>query len=288
MKFTEKVAKFFKETFEKLKKFAKVVIADKKKLTIAIAVIAVLVIGLPITLAVTLPREGKATDGLMFTSIDDGKAYSVSRGTATDGVINIPSKYKGKPVTQIAPRGFADELARYFTTSIVIPNSVTYIGSEAIAYCYSLTSVTMSANVTYIGKEAFAYCDNLQSIVIPNSVTYIGDDAFNGCGSLTSVAFGENSQLSTIEDYTFANCESLTNITIPSSVTYIGDWAFSDCGSLTNITLLRSSGITRLGSYVFSSCSSLTNIYVPAGGGVNAYKSASGWSSYASKIKAIA
>jgi hypothetical protein len=54
MKFSEKIVTFTKETSAKVVKFTKTTIADKKKLTIAIAILAVIVIGLPVTLILAL------------------------------------------------------------------------------------------------------------------------------------------------------------------------------------------------------------------------------------------
>ena len=87
-------------------------------------------------------------------------------------------------------------------TDLVIPDSVTSIGSRAFSDCSGLTSITIPDSVTSIGKYAFQNCTSLTSITIPDSVTSIGSGAFSDCTSLTS-------------------------ITIPDSVTSIGSGAFS-------------------------------------------------------------
>ena len=74
-------------------------------------------------------------------------------------------------------------------TELVIPDSVTTIGSYAFSRCSSLTSATIPDSVTTIGDYAFSYCDSLTSITIPDSVTTIGYKAFYFCSSLTSVTF---------------------------------------------------------------------------------------------------
>ena len=64
---------------------------------------------------------------------------------------------------------------------LVIPNSVTSIGSYAFRSCSGLTSVTIPNSVTSIRLGAFSGCSGLTSVTIPNSVTRIGDYAFGGC-----------------------------------------------------------------------------------------------------------
>ena len=167
------------------------------------------------------------------------------------------------------------------------------------------TIIPDDGSVTSIGDGAFYYCVGLTSIDIPDSVTSIGSCAFDGCSGLTTVDLPDN--LTSIGDSVFEGCSSLTSVDIPDGVTSIGIYAFYGCSSLTTVTI--GSGVTSIGSYAFYGCSSLTtitinattpptfgstvmpsneiNIYVPAES-VDAYKAASGWSSFASKISAIA
>ena len=188
-------------------------------------------------------------------------------------------------------------------TSVTIPDSVTTIGDFAFSNCDSLTSVTIGDSVTTIGDNAFYSCGSLTSVTIGDSVTTIGEDAFCYCSSLTSVTIPDS--VTTIGDFAFFNCSSLTSVTIPDSVTTIGEWAFCSCGSLTSVTIPDS--VTTIGEMAFCSCGSLTSVYCkaitpPVGRdnmfannapnrkiyvpmeSVEAYKSASYWSSYKSSI----
>ena len=92
-------------------------------------------------------------------------------------------------------------------TEIIIPNSVTCIGSFAFYNFRSLTSIEIPESVRSIGYGAFYKCFSLTNIEIPESVTEIGS-------------------------YAFGNCESLTSITIPESVTNIGKSVFYMCYDL--------------------------------------------------------
>ena len=188
-------------------------------------------------------------------------------------------------------------------TSITIPDSVTTIGEGAFFNCSSLTSVTIPDSVTTIGDYAFKGCSSLTSVTIPDSVTSIGSNAFSGCtcelvvncnipstsdysygafygSKFTSVTIGDS--VTSIGDYAFFDCSNLTSVTIPDSVTTIGDGAFFNCNNLTSV-YCKATTPPAGGSRMFNNNASGRKIYVPTES-VEAYKSASGWSSYADAI----
>ena len=147
----------------------------------------------------------------------------------------------------------------------------------------SLTSAAIKSGVTSIGEAAFQYCYSLTSVTIPNSVTSIGNSAFMDCNSLTSVTIPDS--VTSINNSAFYYCRSLSSITIPNSVTSIGTSAFNYCTSLSSITVNAATPPT-LGRNVFNNTTSNCPIYVPAAS-LNAYKTDTGWSKYASRIQAI-
>ena len=191
-------------------------------------------------------------------------------------------------------------------TSVTIPNSVTKIEQATFYDCSGLTSVTIPNSVTEIGIGAFQNCTKLTSVTIPNSVTKIEQTTFYNCSALTSITIPNS--VTKIDDYVFYNCSALTSITIPNSVTSITYSAFYRCSGLTSITIPNS--VTSIGKRAFSECSGLTSItieattpptlssidafnytnncpiYVPAES-VDAYKTATNWSSLADRISAI-
>ncbi|MBR5037454.1 MAG: leucine-rich repeat protein, partial [Prevotella sp.] len=153
-------------------------------------------------------------------------------------------------------------------TDLVIPNSVTSIGSYAFYGCSGLTSVTIPNSVTTIGEYAFAY-SGLTSIDIPNSVTSISKCTFSGCSGLTSVTIPNS--VTSIGESAFEGCSGLTSVTIGNSVKSIGDSAFCGCSGLTSIlipnsvSLIGTGGIGYYGGSSFNGCSSLTSIIVESG-----------------------
>ena len=102
-----------------------------------------------------------------------------------DTELTLPDTYKGESY-EIYKYAFYE---RYDLTSVVIPDSVTAIGSYAFNSCTSLTSVVIGDSVTSIGDYAFWYCASLTSVVIGDSVTSIGEWAFYDCDSLTSIKY---------------------------------------------------------------------------------------------------
>ena len=170
-------------------------------------------------------------------------------------------------------------------TNYIVPNSINRICGYAFTFCSGLTSVTIGNSVTSIGSMAFYNCSSLTSVNIPIGITTINEETFYGCHNLTGVTIPDN--VTTIGRYAFAGCFSFTSVTIPDSVITINDGAFNACTSLASVTV-NATTPPALGSNVFDNtpiASGTGYIYVPTAS-VNAYKSASGWSNYASRIRA--
>ena len=138
-------------------------------------------------------------------------------------------------------------------TSVIIPDSVTTIGSNAFQNCSGLTTVAIGNSVSSIGSYAFSGCSSLMSIVLPNSLNLIENSLFGDCYSLAGLSIP--SSVTSIGSSAFKNCYGLTSITIPNSVTTIGNSAFSYCEGLTSITIPNS--VTTIGSNAFYGCYNL-------------------------------
>ena len=104
----------------------------------------------------------------------DGEAYLVEAGKVKKH-LEIPAEVTAKngtkyPVVEIGEGVFRKNTS---VTSVVIPNSVKSIGSEAFYDCKNLSSVTIPNSVKTIGIATFEGCSSLASVIIPNSVTTI-------------------------------------------------------------------------------------------------------------------
>ena len=166
-------------------------------------------------------------------------------------------------------------------TSVTIPSGVTSFGNYAFNYCYSLASITIPSNVASIGNYTFQYCYSLASITMPSSVTSIGTSVFGSCYSLASITIPSN--VTSIDASAFSNCYAFASITIPSNVTSIGNYAFQNCYGVAEYHVKPTTPPT-LGTTVFASIVSDCVIYVP-NGYLNTYKTATGWSDYASYMQ---
>lgn len=143
--------------------------------------------------------------------------------------------------------------------NIVIPDSVTSIGSGAFFGCDKLLAVIIPESVTTIGINAFYDCDGLTSIVIPDSVTLIEASAFYGCSSLSTVVIGNS--VTTIEKYAFNECSNLTSLTLGKSISIIEDNAFRDCPC----SVVFADGITVIPERLLSDakCKRIVSVTIP-------------------------
>lgn len=150
---------------------------------------------------------------------------------------------------------------------VIIGENVTTIGTYAFYNCYSLESITISDSVTSIGTCAFQYCYNLTSITISDSVTSIGAYAFN-------------------------NCHGFTTVTIPDGVTSIGASAFAtsfdNVYGVSEYHFKPTTPPTLANTDVFNYNASDRILYVPYSEDhsiLDAYKTATNWSTYASYMQ---
>ena len=182
-------------------------------------------------------------------------------------------------------------------------SSITYVIVDGVQQPSVTRSFTFSttgehtvkykvANSAETPSYIFQNCSGITSVTIPDSVSVFNLGTFYGCTSLTSVSVkdsGANIELSnnitTIGYSCFCNCSGLTSVTIPDSVTYIGDYAFETCSHLTSITVNATTPPTLKSPTALNNTNNCP-IYVPADS-VDAYKAATYWSSFASRIQAI-
>ena len=185
--------------------------------------------------------------------------------TFEDGILEIQEGTRG-----IACYSFPDRDDLY---TVIIPNSVEVICSQAFYQNESLSSVIMGDSVKKIQNYAFYLCSGLSSITLPGTLEYIGDMAFADCEALNAVYFtGDIAQWCniTFDDNPLINAhnlyingELLENLVIPETVTEIKGNVFAEASCLTSLTIPNS--VTSIEPMAFSGCSGLETIVVESG-----------------------
>ena len=175
----------------------------------------------------TVDSESGATGDCTWTLYKDSVLVISGKGAMADyNLWNNLTPWDSKNLTAITLEPGLTTVGswafRYSKiTSLVIPDSVTSIGTQAFIQCGKLTSVTFGKGLKEIGPSAFINCVKLAEIALPDGCTTIGRSAFRGCESLTNVTIPAG--VTSIGDFAFLNCYALKRIVIPASVTSIGE-----------------------------------------------------------------
>ena len=133
------------------------------------------------------------------------------------------------PVTVIGRDVFNNSNLR----TIILPNSISTIETNAFAGCGSLQSITLPRNLKSIGYGAFRMCSQLQSIEFPEGLESIEGRAFENC--FNDGGFG--ARISSEPNSGYIEPWPMLTISIPSSVISIGEGVFAWCSRITSIVV---------------------------------------------------
>lgn len=138
-------------------------------------------------------------------------------------------------------------------------------------------------NATNLGQSSFSNWVNALELSLPTTLITIGNSAFDNWHLLREINIPNG--VTFIDDYAFRNCFACLKIIIGSAVTSIGWNAFDGAVSCNELISLANTPPVA-GSYFLDGLKSTCVIKVPAAS-LDAYKSATNWSAFASKIQAI-
>jgi hypothetical protein len=163
--------------------------------------------------------------------------------------------------------------------AIELPSAITRIGTYAFYLNSSLTADIVADNITEVGQRAF-YQSAITSFSSAGAGT-IGNYAFNGCPNIKELNLGDGCT------YIGADCcagSALEKVRIGANIGTIMNSAFANCAKLLAVII----GAETPPSLPYSNSFRNTTcpIYVPDAS-VEAYKAATNWSTYASRIKGI-
>lgn len=201
------------------------------------------------------------------TNWGDGVGITPSQAAR---VTSLASKFLGN--TQITS---FDEL-EYFTGLTTLGNNVAFQG------CTALASFKLPPTLTDTGLKAFRGCSALTGS-LSISVDTIGSETFRGTRYVNVTV-----DCITLGGSAFRNISTLRTVDVSARCTSIAGLAFSSSGSSSNkcTFYFRSTTPPELSDTSAFTASYINKIYVPSGS-VNAYKTASNWSTFASYIEGI-
>lgn len=231
---------------------------------------------------------------IMWTikSLEGGNAEIIGydkTGPKPKGKVIVPEKVAGRTIT-VMGAALRDDPS---ITGVVLPDSITEIGSGAFRGCTNLSEINWPKNLAEIKDYAF-YGTALKNITIPKSVVVIYYSAFS-YSKLQRVrfsgekihlkwAFSECKELNDIvlpsEIYTddgaplyhtvrmmaeelFENCVALKNVIVPANTKGIRKRAFNGCKALQSVAMPNY--LELLGESAFKDCISLPKIVIPDG-----------------------
>jgi len=200
-----------------------------------------------------------------------------------------------------------------YNSNISLDENVSYIASPTNQYTYYFSSNAESSNLVIEEGCKYIVSDissSVSTITLPSTLKAL--PSLSNSSSLTNITFADsmsvteipssfcyrNNNIATInipEGITkinreaFSYCSKLADITLPSTLTYIDYDAFYEGYNASNLSkVIKIKATTPPSLYNSSSLAyssnNLTKIIVPQGC-LNKYKTASNWSSWASKME---
>ena len=181
----------------------------------------------------------------------------------------------------------------------VTGNYIKWVKYASFANCYSLEEVDFPI-LTSLERYAFEGCSSLKKITLPNTLSQINVSSFAGCTSLEEIVIPAGS----IYGEAFNGCWNLKTIDITYNdnglVAFYQD-ALVNCHSIKTIIIRNTYGVTTIYGGFLNSAYPFTGIvseqYNPTGKKfgyiyvpralVDAYKTNTNWSTYASQIRAL-
>lgn len=172
-----------------------------------------------------------------------------------------------------------------FSSELIIPDNVEYIGNDSFKGCkYLYGNLKLPSKLSYLGSDAFNGCINLTgSLEIPQNVTEIQLRTFYNCG-FNGTLFLHNG-ITKIGASAFAYNKFKGELSLPKNISQIGDWAFTGNHFSGNLVLPTTilkigvgtfagnqrisgtieipEGIISIGSRAFDTCTGIEGLKFP-------------------------
>ena len=173
---------------------------------------------------------------------------------------------------------------------VVLPNTLTSIGTRAFFLCNNLVTCTLPQSVTTIGNMCFYGCTSLTGEIDLPNLTSIGTQTFTKTAITKIKSLGVITSIPGVgyasDGGTFHSCTSLREVTLPSTLTSIGVNCFRGCSNLETLIVPATTPPSAGDQFLIETPVTL-KIYVPYSADhsiLAAYQAATRWSTYASRI----
>lgn len=178
-------------------------------------------------------------------------------------------------------------LAESALESVVVPETVTEMGSAVFSGCGKLVTARFENRIKVIEASTFSDCVKLQTIEYPSSCRGVYPKAFYNCQSLTAFSLANMTTLG-MEGYYLSSHfakSGITKVNWPSKITEIPDMMYLKCKDLVSLSLkpttericdmafygtsletLNTASLKVIEDYVFEDCDNLRKIVFPDSG----------------------
>lgn len=236
---------------------------------------------LVLLVAVVVPVAVFFNPRVIYLKVDgEYSVFKYTKGITSSDEVIISETYKRLAVVSIEANAFENTSVK----SVVLPEGLQIIKSEAFKNCTSLESIIIPETVIEIRASAFENCTSLSSVVLNEGLIEIRANAFRNCTSLVDITlpnsleylgagvFAYNSSIKEItipskvieiNGETFIYCTSLERIIFHDDIISIHGETFIGCSKLDNVVLPTK--ITEIRGNTFEECTSLTSIIIPEG-----------------------
>ena len=158
-----------------------------------------------------------------YASTGDKNIYIMRANNINDGTYSI---YQVSGL-------FGNTTATNVLKSIIVPESITSIGTSAFYNCNNLKTVKFNGKVTRVGSHSFYY--TAIEFIDLSYVQTISAGAFDRCSSLKSLVLGKS--VSRIEQQAFYRCSSLATLYYGGESS--SDWNAIDLSNTDNSKLIQ-------------------------------------------------
>ncbi|MBP5791749.1 MAG: leucine-rich repeat protein, partial [Kiritimatiellae bacterium] len=141
--------------------------------------------------------------------------------------------------------------------SVVIPDTVDYVGHSAFSDCPNLQKVVFKGNDCRIDNWAFGHNPKLKSVVLPPKLTSLDDwSIFEGDPELEDINIPDTVEI--LSDAIFRYCTKLRRMSFGMSLHTVRRVCFKNCTALESVSFARVPEFQR--DQIFAGCSALKTV----------------------------